>query len=132
MLFDVCEHQWSNEILSSIGLDKTKLSNPVASGKIVGTNESNISKNLGFTKQVSIVTGGHDQTVAALGAGVTEPGICMYATGTVECFCPMLEKPSFTPDLMACNLCCYDYTIENKYTTGAPEVINGLNLKPIS
>jgi xylulokinase len=53
----------------------------------------------------------------------------MYATGTVECFCPMLEKPSFTPELMKNNLCCYDYTIENQYTTVAYSLTGGNILK---
>jgi xylulokinase len=43
----------------------------------------------------------------------------MYATGTVECFCPLLEKPSFSDELQRNNLCCYDYTIKGKYTTVA-------------
>jgi len=44
----------------------------------------------------------------ALGAGVTDSGTCMYATGSVECFCPVLEKPGFSEELRKNNLCCYD------------------------
>lgn len=129
MLFDVRKHQWSNEILGFIGLDISKLPKTMPSGKIAGIIDKAISQELGFIKSVSIVTGGHDQTCAALGAGVTEPGICMYATGTVECFCPMLKNQSFTDDLMKNNLCCYDYTIENQYTTVAYSLTGGNILK---
>lgn len=72
-----------------------------------------------------LVAGGHDQTCAALGAGVIEPGMCMYATGTVECFCPILDKPSFSSELQRNNLCCYDYTIKGKYTSVAYSLTGG-------
>ena len=129
MLFDVRRHVWSEEILKSIGLGSSKLANPVASGKIIGIIRKDMAKQLGFVHEVKVITGGHDQTVGALGAGITKPGISMYATGTVECFCPMLEKPSFTDELMKNNLCCYDYTLENQYTTVAYSLTGGSILK---
>lgn len=129
MLFDVLNHEWSKEILSAIGLDSTRLAKPVPSGHIVGQIHPKIARELGFKNDVMIVTGGHDQTVAALGAGITRPGLCMYATGTVECFCPMLSKPSFSEILRKNNLCCYDFTIEGNYTTVAYSLTGGNILK---
>ena len=96
MMFDVIKHQWSQEILKAAGLAIDKLAIPVASGEVSGTIGQEIGARLGFKNPVILVSGGHDQTCAALGAGVTEPGMCMYATGTVECFCPLLERPSFS------------------------------------
>jgi xylulokinase len=125
MMFDVINHQWSPDILEAIGLTINKLAIPVAPGEITGTIGSEIGKKLGFKNTVIIVAGGHDQTCAALGAGVTEPGMCMYATGTVECFCPVLEKPSFSDALQRNNLCCYDYTLKGKYTTVAYSLTGG-------
>jgi len=51
--------------------------------------------------------------------------MCMYATGTVECFCPILEKPTFSDELQKNNLCCYDYTIKGKYTNVAYSLTGG-------
>lgn len=119
MMFDVIKHQWSEEILNAAGLTVEKLAKPVPPGEIVGFINLNIGRKLGFQNRVMMIAGGHDQTCAALGAGVIEPGMCMYATGTVECFCPMLDKPSFSEKLKKNNLCCYDYTIKGKYTTVA-------------
>ena len=119
MMFDVIKHQWSQEILDAAGLAIDKLAIPVASGEVSGTIGKEIGARLGFKNPVILVSGGHDQTCAALGAGVTGPGMCMYATGTVECFCPLLERPSFSDELQSNNLCCYDYTIKGKYTTVA-------------
>lgn len=125
MLFDVIRHQWSNEILEAIGLSASKLAIPVASGEITGSIGVNTGRKIGFKNPVIVVAGGHDQTCAALGAGVIEPGMCMYATGSVECFCPMLDKPSFSDELQKNNLCCYDYTIKGKYTTIAYSLTGG-------
>jgi xylulokinase len=129
MLFDVTRHEWSKEILSSIGLDAERLAIPVATGTITGSIPAKTATMLGFTKEVIMVAGGHDQTVGALGTGVTEPGACMYATGTVECFCPMFDKLTLDPRLMKNNLCCYDFTVAGKYTTVAYSLTGGNILK---
>jgi len=125
MLFDVIRHEWSKEILGAAGLTAEKLAMPVAPGEITGTLSLVIGNKLGFKNPVMLVAGGHDQTCAALGAGVIEPGMCMYATGTVECFCPILDKPSFSSELQRNNLCCYDYTIKGKYTSVAYSLTGG-------
>src|SRR5665647_2101013 len=125
MLFDVVLHQCSELILGAVGLTTEKLATPVASGEISGFIDFDKGKTLGFRNRVMMVAGGHDQNCAALGAGVTEPGMCMYATGTVECFCPILDKPSFSEELKKNNLCCYDFTIKGKYTTVAYSLTGG-------
>ncbi len=125
MLFDVTRHQWDKEILDAVGLTADKLAIPIASGEITGTIGADTGRKIGFKNPVIIVAGGHDQNCAALGAGVIEPGMCMYATGSVECFCPVLEKPSFSNELQRNNLCCYDYTIKGKYTTVAYSLTGG-------
>jgi xylulokinase len=125
MLFDVVNHHWSNEILDAVGLPANKLAIPVASGEITGIIKPETGRILGFKNPVTLVAGGHDQTCAALGAGVTETGMCMYATGSVECFCPILDRPSFSYELQHNNLCCYDYTIKGKYTSVAYSLTGG-------
>ena len=125
MMFDVIKHDWSKEILESVGVDKEKLSHPIASGEVAGQIDINYGRDLGFRNPVLMVAGGHDQTCSALGAGVIKPGLCMYATGSVECFCPMLDSPSFTEELRKNNLCCYDFTVKGKYTTVAYSLTGG-------
>jgi xylulokinase len=125
MMFDIHEHNWSNDILKSIELNAEKLSRPVPSGNITGHIDTVHGKKLGFTNPVMVVAGGHDQTCAALGAGVIKAGLCMYATGSVECFCPMLDGPRLTEELQKNNLCCYDFTIKGKYTTVAYSLTGG-------
>jgi len=125
MMFDVINHKWNTEILEAVGLSHKKLAKPAAAGEITGTIGPEMGKKLGFKNPVILVAGGHDQPCAALGAGVIEPGMCMYATGTVECFCPLLEKPSFSDELQQINLYCFDYTIKGKYITVAYGLTGG-------
>jgi xylulokinase len=125
MIFDVIKHEWNNEILEKAGLTAGNLAIPAAPGEITGIITLDQGRRLGFRNPVTIVAGGHDQTCAALGAGVIEPGMCMYATGSVECFCPILEKPSFSEELQRNNLCCYDYTIKGRYTSVAYSLTGG-------
>jgi xylulokinase len=125
MLFDVLKHEWSKELLEAAGLPVNRLAVPAESGEITGIISLRNGYRMGFKNPVTLVAGGHDQTCAALGAGVIEPGMCMYATGSVECFCPMLHQPSFSDELRRNNLCCYDYTIKGRYTNVAYSLTGG-------
>ena len=119
MLFDINNHCWNEEILNAIGLDKSKLAQPLPSGSVAGIIPDKTAKKLGLPSGVKIVTGGHDQTICALGAGAFEVGTAMYATGTVECICPVLSEKVLSSKLHESNLCCYDYSLPDKYTTVA-------------
>ncbi len=88
-----------------------------------------IAAGLGLGSGVKVVTGGHDQTVGALGAGIVESGSAMYATGTVDCFCPALSEFSQSEELYAGNLCCYDFPLPETYTTVAYSLTGGNILK---
>ena len=117
MLFDVRAHSWNEQILSEMGLDNTRLARPAASGTVVGTVPSAMAQQLGLPENVPVVAGGHDQPCGALGAGAVEPGLAMYATGTVECICPAFDRPILQESFFENNLCTYDYTVEGMYTT---------------
>ncbi|MFH1919502.1 MAG: FGGY-family carbohydrate kinase [Planctomycetota bacterium] len=117
MLFNVRTHRWEEEILARVGLDASRLAPAVPSGTVVGTIPSSVAEKLGLPKDVPVVAGGHDQPCGALGAGVVEPGLAMYATGTVECICPAFDRPIFADNLFESNLCTYDHTAGGMYTT---------------
>lgn len=117
MMFNVRTHQWEQEILRAIDLDPARLARPAASGTVVGTVSGSVAEKLGLSKGVLVVAGGHDQPCGALGAGVVEPGVAMYATGTVECICPAFDRPIFDDSLFRSNLCTYDFTLPGMYTT---------------
>ena len=129
MMFNIKTHQWDTKILDQIGLNKKKLARPLASGTIVGHIPNSIAGQLSLAPDVIIVAGGHDQPCGALGAGVTKQGTAMYATGTVECITPVFSSPVMSSNLYKSNLCTYDYTLDNSYTTAAYSLTGGNILK---
>ena len=129
MLFDVQRHEWSPDILGAIGLDAGRLARPLPSGTVAGTIPDALAEGLRLARGARVVTGGHDQPCGALGAGVTEPGVAMYATGTVECITPAFDTATFTEALRAANLCTYDHTVPGMYTTVAFSLTGGNLLK---
>ena len=129
MLFDVRRHEWSPEILGAIGLDAGRLARPLPAGTVAGTIPHALADELKLARGARVVTGGHDQPCGALGAGVTEPGVAMYATGTVECITPAFATAIFTDALRAANLCTYDHTVPGMYTTVAFSLTGGNLLK---
>lgn len=129
MLFDVVKHTWNSEILQSIGVRKEQLSSPLQSGTIAGYVNKEIARELYLADNTFIVTGGHDQPCSALGAGAIEPGIAVYASGTVECITPAFNNPVFTKELHRNNLCTYDHTAPGMYATVAFSLTGGNILK---
>jgi len=129
MLFDVRRHEWSGEILGRIGLSPDKLGHPLPSGSISGEITAEITGDLGLAKGAVAVTGGHDQCCGALGAGALEPGMAMYATGSVECICPTFASPVLSPALQHNNLCTYDHAVPGRYATVAYSLTGGNILK---
>jgi len=129
ILFNVIDHKWDDEILDSIGLNASQLARPVPSGSIVGIISPEVAAKLGLQQGVIVVTGGHDQTCGALGAGIVQERMAMYATGTVECITPAFKKPVFSNDLFKNNYCTYDFTVQGMYSTVAYSLTGGNILK---
>ena len=129
MLFDVREHRWSNDILDAIELSPEKLATPLPSGSFAGKVNSNVAADLGLAKDAFVVTAGHDQPCAALGAGVVSPGSAIYASGTVECITPVFSEPVFSEQLRNNNLCTYDHMVKDLYVSVAYSLTGGNILK---
>ncbi len=129
MLFDVRKHSWNPDIMAAIDLSPDKLAKPLPSGSIVGKINSVIGDELGLAKDAFVVTAGHDQPCAALGAGVTSPGLAIYTAGTVECITPAFSKPIFSGQLRQNNLCTYDHAVTGLYISLAYCLSGGNILK---
>lgn len=129
MMFDVRNHEWSQDILQAIDVTADQLAAPLPSGRVVGTLAPEVANRLGLAENVFVVTGGHDQVCGALGAGITNPGMAIYATGTVECITPAFTEPVFTSELCEHNFCTYDSALEGMYVTVAFSLTGGNILK---
>jgi xylulokinase len=129
MMFDIRKHRWDEDILSAVGITPDRLARPVPSGTDVGVIPRDTASSLGFIGEVRVLSGGHDQPMGALGAGVIEPGKAMYATGTSEAITPAFPEPILNDDLFTYNICTYDFTIAGMYTTVVFSLTGGNILK---
>jgi xylulokinase len=115
MAFDIRSLDWSEEMLATAGIDKDRLATHLPSGTIIGEIPHIVAHNLGFTDNVQVVTGGHDQPCAALGAGVFQPGEALYSIGTTEAIAAITYQTN--SDLQQYNLPCYPNVLPNTFIT---------------
>ncbi len=84
MAFDLQTHAWAEDILEHAGVDGAKLSEALPSGAVIGTIDPELAAELGVPPAMQVVSGGHDQTCAALGAGMVAERRAVISTGTAE------------------------------------------------
>jgi len=115
MMFDIVKRRWSDEILGAAGIDENVLPEIQPSGSVVGEIDPRIAEETGLSEGTLIVTGGHDQACGALGAGITETGPAMDATGTVECIGVIQKELSLSEKMLLQGFAVHHYVIEDKY-----------------
>jgi xylulokinase len=111
MLYDMEKGCWSEELLKIVGIGSDRLASVYPSGTVIGELGEKSAGEFGLPVGCVAVTGGHDQPCGALGAGVVEPNVGMYATGTVECITPALGKRVTDPRLLRSNIACYPHVV---------------------
>ncbi len=114
-LFDLRCNDWSDEILTVLELDRSRLSTVQPSGSAIEQMDTCLSKALGLTRPPLVVTGGHDQACGALGAGLTEPGLAMVSTGTAEVVEVALPSPVVNQTLFRGNISVYHHVMPDLY-----------------
>lgn len=110
MAFSLHEREWAEGILTKTGVSAEKLSRPLPSGTIIGRMNQKLCRKLGLKNRPLLVTGGHDQTCAALGAGVTKEGSAVNSTGTAEVLSTVFKKPLLSVVMRKSFYPCYIYT----------------------
>lgn len=127
--FDLRTGTWSEEISGQYGIEKEKLGSPVASGEIVGTIDKHLAEELGISKGAVLVTGGHDQTCAAVGAGIIREGMALDSHGTAEVISTVFEKPRLNDVMFESFYPCYLHALPNMYFTFSLNHTGGALLK---
>ncbi|MDH3662798.1 MAG: FGGY family carbohydrate kinase [Alphaproteobacteria bacterium] len=115
MAFGIERGTWSAEILDAAGLDADRLPPIRPSGTIVGAIPDTIAKSLSLPSGVQVVLGGHDQPMAALGAGVIGPSQALYSIGTTEAILSVVDGPSTA--FGRSNIPCYPHVLADRWVT---------------
>lgn len=129
MALDVREGDWSDELLELAGIDRRLLSPTAPSGQAIGTIPDAVARELHLPKGIVVATGGHDQPAGALGAGILTAGEAVYATGTVDCICPIFNTFAPTEETIRGNLCAYPSCVPGLYCSIAFNFTGGALLK---
>ena len=117
LLFDIRREDWSDRLISLVGLDREKLAPCVPAGRVVGTVRDDIAARLGLPRGVTVVTGGHDQCCNALGAGLVAPGRAVCGIGTYECITPVYDRIPEAGEMLSCSLNVEHHVLDGLYVS---------------
>jgi len=84
---------WDDDLLQTVQIAREKLPDIVMSASMVGELNQNAAHAAGLAPHIPVVIGANDTTCATVGAGVTEPGMLMNTSGTVEIMVLCLDRP---------------------------------------
>ena len=107
MAFDLAGGTWHQGILQTLGLGEDVFSRIVPSGKVVGRIRRSLAEELNLPPNLLLVAGGHDQTCAALGAGLVQTGLGLVSTGTAEVLSTAFEAPLLSQRMFDSFYPCY-------------------------
>lgn len=129
-LYDLVAGAWAEDILAACDLEPGRLATlaPLEGG-IVGMMSAALRRELGFKREVALVSGGHDQACAALGSGVAQPGLAMVSTGAAEVVEVALPSPVLGAALRQGNISVYRHVVPGLFLAMTLNHSGGLLLR---
>jgi len=125
MAFDIHRKRYSERICALADVSPQVFSPAVPTGHVVGELGTKAAVELGLPPGCLVCAGSHDQPAGALGSGVTEPGVAMDATGTVECFAVAMVEPVVNETMLRNHLACYPHAAPDRYISLAYNFTGG-------
>lgn len=129
MAFDLDQKKWSKVILDKMNIDESIFSGAIPSGEVVGKINCDLSEEFGVERGLLLVAGGHDQTCAALGAGVIEENVAIDSHGTAEVVSTAFNTPRLNDFMYNSFYPCYCHAKKDMYFTFSLNHIGGVLLK---
>ena len=124
-LFDVRKRAWSQTLLDAAGISSETLSEPVEPLTQVGHVRAKVAAELGLSTKTTVITGGHDQPMCAIGAGAISRGTADLSMGTVECLTNTHSEAVLNDAVFAHNFPVYCHALPGHYTTLAYTFTSG-------
>jgi xylulokinase len=129
MAFNLATRTWDTELHRALDLDPNLWSPAAPSGTPAGHLRAPLAAELGLPKGLLLLAGGHDQTCAALGAGVVGEGRGVVSTGTAEVLSTAFRQPALTRTMFAGFYPCYLHAKAGMFFTFALNHVGGLLLR---
>ncbi len=97
LLYDITRRQWSNELCDLFEIPPEMLPEIRESTVVAGNIRPSVGRMCNLSSDVTVVVGGGDEEVGAVGACVIDDKAFLDLTGTSEPMCMSLDKPFFDP-----------------------------------
>lgn len=97
-MFDVVNRRWSNELVETLGLNRSILPYVYESQDITGRVTAAVAEATGLNPGTPVVGGGGDQASSAVGNGIVEAGIVSCTIGTSGVVFAHTDKPAYDPE----------------------------------
>jgi xylulokinase len=117
LLFDLQAGDWSDALLETADLDRSKLPVVVPAGTVIGTVATHIAGDLGLPPGVRIVAGVHDQGANAVGCGAIDVGKAVYGMGTFHCITPVFAGQSNPRAMISRGLNTEHHAVPNRFVS---------------
>jgi xylulokinase len=129
MAYELEARRWSPSILGRLDVNPALFSPVAPCGRDVGALRPATASELGLPPGVRVVTGGHDQVCAAIGAGLVSEGLGVVSTGTAEVLSTAFVKPRLSDAMFDGYYPCYLYARDGFYFTFSLNHTGGLLLQ---
>ncbi|MDR0363081.1 MAG: hypothetical protein LBJ46_10430 [Planctomycetota bacterium] len=129
MCYNLARSDWDGEILAAFDFPPALLSSVISSGAAAGAMSVELAAGLGLANRPLVVAGGHDQPVAAIGAGAVASDIAVVSTGTAEVLSRVLDAPQISPGMYNSYYPCYRSAMGEGYFTFSLNHAGGLALR---
>lgn len=94
---DIPKRQWSTEVLSKLGIDRSQLADLYESQEVSGKVHKAAAELTGLKEGTPVVGGAGDQAAGAVGNGIVKPGVISSTIGTSGVVFAYSEKVSIDP-----------------------------------
>jgi len=122
LLFNISNNSWDDQIIAELDLDQSLLPDVVAPGSMIGSTTKSIESLTNFPAQIPVILAGGDQSTAAVGMGVINPGSVGTNTGTGSFIMTPVDKPIFDRKL---RISCSASAIPNRWNIEASVLTTG-------
>ena len=129
MAFDLHRRAWGSDLLAAWGISEDLLSRALPSGQTAGALSTEAARQAGLQPGALLVTGGHDQTCAAIGAGVNRPGIGLLSAGTADVLSTAFTEPKVNDAMFNGFYPCSLHAKPDMYFSFALNHIGGILLR---
>lgn len=129
-MYDLRTGTWATDILDRCEIEPARLA-PVSPGHeaAIGMLDRTVARQIGVSGAVLLISGGHDQACAALGSGVTRPGLAMVSTGTAEVVEVAMASPLLDERLRTGGISVYRHVVPGLYLAMTLNHSGGLSLR---